>query len=157
LKNVRSDHFHQALRISSTTFDWLVLLISADPVFFNNSNQPQMAVEEQLAIALYWFGHNGNTASLQSVANWAGVGKDTVTLATRCVMTAILHPDFMGEAVRMPGEEEKEAAKEWVAAHSCEAWKGGWCLVDSTLIPLFSRPHWFDSSYYDRKSTVTTL
>jgi hypothetical protein len=29
-------------------------------------------------------------------------------------MTAILHPEFMNEAVHFPDAEEKEAAKKWV-------------------------------------------
>jgi hypothetical protein len=83
------------------------------------------------------------------------VGKGTVTLATRRVMTAILRPDFMREAVRMPNDREKEAAKEWVAAHSCEAWQNGWCMVDGTLVPLYARPYWYGSSYFDRKSNYS--
>ena len=114
-----------------------------------------MPVESQLAITLYRFGHNGNAASLQSVANWAGIGKGTVTLATRRVMTAILWPDFMQNAIRMPNEEEKEAAKEWVAAHSCDAWRNGWCMVDRTLVPLYAHPYWYGSSYFDWKNNYS--
>jgi hypothetical protein len=154
-KESRPDHFRQALRVSPLTFDKLVNRIALDPVFFNNSNQSQMPVEHQLAITLYRFGHNGNAASLQSVANWAGVGKGTVTLATRRVMTAVLHADFMHEVVRMPNDAEKETAKQWVEEHSCEAWRGGWCFVDGTLVPLASRPHWYGPSYFDRKSNYS--
>jgi hypothetical protein len=155
LKVRRPNHFRQALRVSPSTFNTIVQRISDDPVFSNQSNQSQIPVEDQLAIALYRFGHNGNAASLQSVANWAGVGKGTVTLATRRVMTAILRPDFMNSAVRMPDDVEKEAAKEWVAAHSCDAWRDGWCMVDGTLVPLFARPYWYGSSYFDRKSNYS--
>jgi hypothetical protein len=68
-------------------------------------------VEEQLAVTLYHFGHNGNASSLQSVANWAGFGKGTVLLATCQVMAAILCPSFMWDAVRMPSGPEKEEAE----------------------------------------------
>jgi hypothetical protein len=155
LKNSRPDHFRQALRVSPMTFDKMVERFADDPVFFNNLNQPQMPVEDQLAIALYRFGHNGNAASLQSVANWAGVGKGTVTLATRRVMTALLRADFMHEVIRMPNNAEKEAAKQWVEEHSCAAWRDGWCFVDGTLVPLASRPHWYGPSYFDRKSNYS--
>ena len=155
LKDQRPDHFRQALRVSPSTFDAIVERISNDLVFSNQSNQAQIPVKEQLGITLYRFGHNGNAASLQSVADWAGVGKGTVTLATRRVMTAILRPEFMHEAVRMPNNEEKEAAKEWVAAHSCDAWRNGWCMVDGTLIPLYARPYWYGSSYFDWKSNYS--
>ena len=84
-----------------------------------------MPVEEQVAITLYRFGHYGNAASLQAVANWAGIGKGTATLCTRRVMTALLRLDFRVEAVSFPNDIEKEAAKEWVENHSCQAWRDG--------------------------------
>ncbi|KAJ7107036.1 hypothetical protein C8R44DRAFT_548570, partial [Mycena epipterygia] len=151
LKDTRPDLFHQELRISPFTFDQLVDKLGDDPIFANNSNNGQMPVEDQLAIALFRFGHSGNAAGLQKVANWAGVRKGTITLVTRRVMTAILRPDFMSEAVRMPTECEKEKSKAWVEAHSCRAWRNGWCMVDGTLVVLFDRPFWFGESYFDRK------
>ena len=42
-----------------------------------------MLVKQQLAIALYRFGHYGNTASTMKVALWAGVGFGTVPLVTK--------------------------------------------------------------------------
>jgi hypothetical protein len=151
LKDTRPDLFREELRISPATFDKLIDLISDDTIFTNGSHNAQIPVDDQLAITLFWFGHSGNAAGLQKVAHWAGVGKGTVTLATRRVMTAILRKEFMEEAVRMPTEAEKEEAKAWVEEHSCKAWRDGWCLVDGTLIPLFDRPFWFGESYFDRK------
>jgi hypothetical protein len=151
LKVGREDHFRQALRVSPQTFDTLVARLETDPIFFNNSNQPQLPVELQVAVALYRFGHDGNAASMQSVANWAGLGKGTVHLYTRRVMTAVLRPSFMQNAVRMPTAAEKEKAKRWVHTHSCKAWRNGWCFVDGTLVPLDERPTWYGPSYFDRK------
>lgn len=146
------EYFRLELRISPYTFDKLVAEISQDPVFSNNSETaPQTPVEEQLAVALYRFGHDGNASGLQSTANWAGVGKGTVHLFTRRILTAILRPGFMQKEVRFPTDEEKEEAKKWVAKHSCKAWRNGWCFVDGTLIPLARRPYWFGESYFDRK------
>ena len=152
LKTERPDHFRSALRINPDTFDALVEAIENDPVFQNNSQHPQMPVEQQLAITLYRFGHDGNASGLQAVANWAGVGKGTVSVVTRRVMTAILRPSFMKNAVCYPTEEEKEEAKRYVEQHSCHAWRNGWCFVDGTLVPLASRPAWYGESYFDRKS-----
>jgi len=152
LKNARDDHFRQELRINPTTFDAIVTAKEDDAIFMNNSNNSQMPVEEQLAITLYRFGHDGNSSGLQSVANWAAVGKGTVSLVTSRVMTAILQPEFMSDAVRFPTPEEKEEAKKWVEAHSCHAWRNGWCFVDGTLIPLAERPSWYGESYFDRKN-----
>ena len=94
-KDCRPDHFRQSLRVSPVTFDKIIAKISDDPVFFNKSNMPQQPIEGQLAITLFCFGHYGNSANLQNIANWAGVGKGMVTIATRCVMTAILYPHFI--------------------------------------------------------------
>ncbi|KAJ7131796.1 hypothetical protein C8R43DRAFT_895549 [Mycena crocata] len=151
MKDTRPDLFRQELRVSPFTFDKLVKNIAGDPVFANDSFNGQMPVEQQLAIALYRFGHSGNAAGLQKVANWAGVGKGTITVVTRRVMTAVLRPEFMAKAVRMPTVPEKEKAKAWVEAHSCKAWRNGWSMVDGTLIALFDRPFWFGESYFDRK------
>lgn len=155
LKNDRPDLFREFLRVNPTTFDRLVERIEDDPVFSNNSNNPQQPVEEQLAIVLYRFGHNGNAASLTKVGFWAGVAHGSVPLITNRVMTALLRRPFMEEAVRLPTPEEKEVAKDWVEAHSCRAWRNGWCFVDGTLVPLYDRPHWYGDSYFDRKQNYS--
>ncbi|KAJ3501485.1 hypothetical protein NLJ89_g9317 [Agrocybe chaxingu] len=151
LKHECPDHFRQELRVSPFTFDRIVERLAQDPVFFNNSSQAQIPVERQVAITLYRFGHFGNAAGLDKVTKWAGYAKGTVALVTRRVMTAILHRDFMDEAVPWPTPEEKERAKEWVENHSCEGWRDGWCMVDGTLVPLYDRPFWYGESYFDRK------
>ncbi|CAK5275896.1 unnamed protein product [Mycena citricolor] len=150
-KTTRPDHFREALRVNPATFDELTAKIENDPIFWNESNQPQASVDEQLAVALFRFGHDGNAASLQAVANWAGLGKGTVLLYTRRVMIAILRPSFMQDAVRMPTPDEKARAKRWVQKHSCKSWRNGWCFVDGTLIPLDERPTWYGPGYFDRK------
>ncbi|KAJ6622113.1 hypothetical protein B0H10DRAFT_2214712 [Mycena sp. CBHHK59/15] len=134
---LRLDLFQEELRISTYTFDQVASALSEDPVFTNDSPNGQMAIEHQLTITLFRFGHSGNAVGLQKVANWAGVGKGTVTLTTRRMMTAILCPGFMEQAVHAPTAPEKEKAKAWVEAHSCKAWRNGWCLVYGTLVPLF--------------------
>jgi hypothetical protein len=75
LKSAHPDKFREELQVTPLTFDAIVTAIAHDPVFQNNSNNAQIPVEEQLVIMLYHFGHDGNAASLQSVANWAAVGK----------------------------------------------------------------------------------
>ncbi|KAI0339356.1 hypothetical protein BDW22DRAFT_1455884, partial [Trametopsis cervina] len=134
LKQQRPDHFREQLRVSPTTFDRIVEALRGDLVFSNNSHNPQMAVDSQLAIALYRFGRNGNGVTVQDVANWAGVSVGTVILVTRRVMTAVLRPTFMQAAVRYPTPDEKKEAKKWVHQHSCRSWRHG------------------GFSYFDRKS-----
>ncbi|KAJ7887823.1 hypothetical protein B0H14DRAFT_3430436 [Mycena olivaceomarginata] len=80
--NTHPDLFRQELRMSPYTFNQLVIKLAGDPVFANDSQNAQMPVETQLAIALFCFGHSGSTVSLLKVANWAGMGKGTITLVT---------------------------------------------------------------------------
>ncbi|KAF8580546.1 hypothetical protein K439DRAFT_1619726 [Ramaria rubella] len=86
LHEYRLDHpmiFHSFVRVTPATFDALVLKLQDDPVFHNNSPNPQMPVNKQIAVTLFCFGHFGNVASAQKVGLWTGVGYGTVDLCTR--------------------------------------------------------------------------
>ncbi|KAJ3912412.1 hypothetical protein F5877DRAFT_54077 [Lentinula edodes] len=151
-KQTRPDLFRQQLRVSPYTFDKLVMSLENDPVWQNFSDtSPQAPMEEQLAVLLYRLGHDGNAVSLQDVAHWSGIAKGTVILYTKRSLTAILRPEFIKQNLRMPSQEEKEQAKQWVENHSCYAWRNGLYFVDGTLVPLYARPYWYGESYFDRK------
>ena len=81
------------------------------------------------------------------------INEGTVFNATRRVITAFLA--LHDTAIRWPTEREKEAAKAWVEARSCRAWRGGFCMVDGTLIPLFEKPGFHGEDYFDRKSNYS--
>jgi hypothetical protein len=151
----RPDIFRSYLRMTPSCFDRLVLALQDDEVFRNNSNNSQMPVEEQVAIALYRFGHYGNAVSTLKVALWAGVGFGTVPLVTGRVMKAVCAERFRRSAVRWPDAEAKAAAKAWVEENSCPAWRNGWCMVDGTLVPLFMRPAFYGNNWFDRKSNYS--
>lgn len=154
-KHHRPDHFRRDLRVTPATFDALHARIAPDPIFSNNSNNEQMPVDHQLAIALFRFGHSGNGASVARVAAWAGYSTGAVLHATKRVMIALLRRDVQREVFTFPTAEEKEEAKKWVESQSCKAWRGGWLMVDGTLIPLYARPYWYGESYFDRKSNYS--
>jgi hypothetical protein len=145
--------FRRNMRCSPEVFDSLLELVRDDPIFQNNSNQPQLPVQYQLAIALFRFGHHGNAASVESIAQWAGVSAGTVFNTTFRIMQAflVLHD----QAVRWPNSMEKEAAKATVERLSCPAWRDGFCMVDGTLIPLFQKPGHHGEAYFDRKSNYS--
>lgn len=63
------NYFRKALHITPSTFDKLLESISDDPVLANLSSNKQMRIDHQLGIALFRFGHFGNAASLDNVAN----------------------------------------------------------------------------------------
>jgi hypothetical protein len=145
--------FHQNLRVSPNTFDMLLNMIEGDLVFSNNSTTSQLSVDKQLAITLFRFGHNGNAASVEAIAQWAGVSSGTVVNSTRRVMIAFLA--LHDSAIHWPSEEEKEVAKGWVESASCTEWRGGFCMVDGTLVPLFEKPGHHGEAYFDRKSNYS--
>ncbi|KAF9512811.1 hypothetical protein BS47DRAFT_1362853 [Hydnum rufescens UP504] len=88
----------------------------------------------ELTIALYHFSHYGNAASVHGVAQWA-------------VMVSILA--LHDEAICWPTAGEKEDAKHWVESASYAGWRGGYCFVDGTLIPLAQKPGFHGDAYFD--------
>ena len=128
-------------------------MIETHPVFLNDANVSQGPVNKQLAIAMFRFGHNGNAASVEAVAQWAGVSAGTVVNCTRRVMIAFLA--LHDSAIRWPSEDEKEKAKQWVEEVSCHAWRDGYCMADGTPIVLFQKPGYHGEAYFDRKSNYS--
>ncbi|GAW01816.1 DDE family endonuclease [Lentinula edodes] len=102
---------------------------------------------------MFRFGHFGNEASVESIAQWAGMSAGTVVNATRRVMVAFLalHDDV----IHWPTARMKEEAKEWVEAATCAEWRNGWIFVDGTLIPLAEKPAYHGEAYFDRKSNYS--
>ena len=145
--------FRQNLRVSPGTFDSLLKKIENDPIFYNNAYTSQIPVHEQLAITLFRLGHDGNAASVIAVAQWGGVSSGAVVKCTRRVMVAFLA--LHDTVIHWPTEEEKERAKEWVESVSCTEWRGGFCMVDGTLVPLSQKPGHHGEAYFDRKSNYS--
>jgi hypothetical protein len=129
--------------------------IKDDEIFHNNSNNAQMPMEQQLAIALYRFGHYGNAASTMKVALWAGVGFGTVPLVTKHILKALNSEHFHRSSVQWANSAAKATAKAWTEEALCPAWRDGWLMVDGTLIPLFMRPTFFGNTWFDRKSNYS--
>jgi hypothetical protein len=106
--------FHTYVQVTPRCFDTILAAIQDDPIFHNNLQNVQHPIDEQLAIALYCFGHFGNAASVLKVALWAGVGYGTNDRVTKHVMVAVCGEEFCCATLHWPDSEEKEAAKAWV-------------------------------------------
>jgi hypothetical protein len=145
--------FRRNLRVHPLTFDGILYRIESDPVFYSDSNNNQIPVSYQLAIALFRFGHFGNAASVESVAQWAGCSAGLVVSCTRRITIAIIR--LQNQAIKMPTPLQKAEAKRWVESVSCPAWRGGYCMVDGTLVPLADKPGYFGESFFDRKSNYS--
>jgi hypothetical protein len=76
------DQFWEILQVNPATFNKIVDNIKNDLIFFNNSNNPQIPMEQQLVITLYHFGHDGNAASQAAVGCWTGGGNGSLLLHT---------------------------------------------------------------------------
>ncbi|KAF8572921.1 hypothetical protein K439DRAFT_1377001, partial [Ramaria rubella] len=139
--------------VSPETFDALLGRIDTHSIFISSGPQPQLPVCEQLAIALYWFGHFGNSASVESIAQWASVAAGTVVNCTWWVMVAFLH--LHDEVIWWPNETEKDEVKWWGEESTCQAWQNGFCFVDGTLVPLADKPGYHGEGYFDRKSNYS--
>ncbi|KAG2363422.1 hypothetical protein BDR07DRAFT_1282304, partial [Suillus spraguei] len=66
----RPDKFRESLRVSSYTFNQICTKLASDTVFTNNSPNEQIPLADQLAVALYRFGHDGDGVSMQTGWAW---------------------------------------------------------------------------------------
>jgi hypothetical protein len=146
------ERFIAMVRVSPFVFCSILDMIEDNPVFTNNSNNPQAPVEVQLAVTLYCLGRYGNGASVQDIARITGVSEGSVELYTRRCFDAIerLQPLF----VHALSAEEKEVEKVWIDQHLGfrGLWRNGYIMYDGTIIPLAFQPARNGHSYYTRKS-----
>jgi hypothetical protein len=82
---LRDDEFHNQLRVSRSTFDFVLSLIKDHRLFHNNSLCKQRDVDIQLAVTLEWYGGNGNGNQVGRIARGFGIGAGTVSTYVRRV------------------------------------------------------------------------
>lgn len=139
------------------TIDLLVSQLAKMSVFYNQDEAPQIAVEKQVLITLRRLGTYGNGVSLEKCSHWAGVGKGTIEFITRRVLVAIHTSTLQEDHVRWPPlGPEREEATQWVEDQANSVfWRDGWCMINGTLVPIYTKPHYFGESWYDRKSNYS--
>lgn len=150
--------FRMYARMNPATVDQLVQKLEGEAVFHNNSSneERQIPVDQQLFTTLIRMGTYGNGASLSKIGSFCGMGKGTVDLITRRVITAITSSNLRSTHDRWPAHHEKEAAKEWVEDQvQVSEWRNGFCIIDGTLIPLCRKPSQHGDTFYDRKSNYS--
>ncbi|KAF8225155.1 hypothetical protein L208DRAFT_1307587 [Tricholoma matsutake] len=144
------DRFCCKLWVEPETFDALVNQIEEHPIFYNNSNCPQLPVHLQLSIFLFHAGHYSNAASPEDAAQWAGISVGAVEKCTDRVIVALLsHHD---EAIHLPKADEKEDSKNYVANQVCLEWCGGYLLADGMKIRFFQCPGLHGDAWFDKDS-----
>ena len=106
-----ADHhcFINMLCVSPDVFDVILSFIHDNPVFYNNSNNPQAPVQTQLAVILYCLGQYGNGASLEDVMQTAGILEGSVENYTNHCIDAIedLHNIFVWPLMGGEGSREE--------------------------------------------------
>ncbi|KAH8925397.1 hypothetical protein BT69DRAFT_1194251, partial [Atractiella rhizophila] len=150
------EKFRKAVRIDPISFQKLLKAIKHHPIFQNKSHNPQSPVRYQLAVLLHRLGHYGNAESLDSLSAIFGCSTGMIELCCFRVITAILlMPSLAKQSVFWPRPSSRKKYKEMAKeiAGGCEEWKGGWCMVDGTLINMFQKPHMAGDTWYGRKST----
>ncbi|OBZ79944.1 hypothetical protein A0H81_01085, partial [Grifola frondosa] len=134
-------------------FDTILDLIKDNPVFLNNSNNPQTDTKVQLAVYLNRVSHYGNAVSVPALAEWASISTGSVKNFTHRVMTAIL--DLHAVAFAPLSDSEIQAAKKWIADRTTPAWSGGYMGVDGSGIGIFRKPAFFGEDYFNRSGDYT--
>ncbi|KAE8209084.1 hypothetical protein CF327_g6882, partial [Tilletia walkeri] len=148
----RPSAFRETVRVSGPAFDFILDAIKGDDVFRSAPGKTQTKVDVQLAVFLYRLGHYGNGVKESSVASYFGLGKGTVVKCTNRTMQAVLRADKIKKSVRWPAEgQPREASKKEAAARSILEWRGGWCGVDGTTVPLSEKPYLYGPAWFDRK------
>jgi hypothetical protein len=142
--------FKQVVRMSKAAFEALTHKIENHEVFHNNSTAPQRPVYQQLAVALFRFGHGGNAAGVTMSGLHFGCSVGAACLYFERVMVALLH--LVPEFVRWPNKRQR-------LQHSKEMAKTGFAgcvgFVDGTHVRLFQRPSLHGEVYFDRKSNYS--
>lgn len=131
--------------MSRDTFEAIVRLLEADPVFQSKGRKPQRPVRVQLACFLMRYGTRGSDA--RGAAHRMGIGFGTVFLYCRRVAKALRR---LGLEHAQWGGEERRAQ----TAANIEAMSGfPDCIgvVDGTLIRLTGAPHNTGGIFYCRK------
>ena len=123
------------MRVNPSTFDQLVNKIEGHPIFYNNSNCPQLDPAMQLTIFLNHAGHYGNRCSPNDLADWAGSSTGMVQNCTFWIMIAILQ--LHDEVFRVLPAYNSELARNYIELATCTGWKNGKLTGDGTTFPLF--------------------
>ncbi|KAG0637343.1 hypothetical protein HOY80DRAFT_865484, partial [Tuber brumale] len=135
------DLFRQQAHMLPLAFDTLLEILRPISCFNTKSTTLQLQIEKQLLVTLKRLGNYGNGASLSNLAQWAGIGEGTVDKVTRRVLKAVLQIGLLNSQCR-------EKAQQMVESKVIPELRGGWCIIDETLIPLFMKPYYFGEHFF---------
>ncbi|SCZ95295.1 BZ3500_MvSof-1268-A1-R1_Chr11-2g03413 [Microbotryum saponariae] len=122
--------FESKLRMSKTCFEYLVQLLSSNPVFAPQpTGRPQRPVREQIAVFLAYMGDP--TSKLGSAVH-TGIGEGSVYQYIDRVSDALYH--HLPQVIRWPTGAEAARVSEALEVDKCIG------VIDGTLLPLATAP-----------------
>jgi len=141
------DRFRVFFRMNRESFNVLASLIQDDPIFTNNSQNPQASIEIQLASALYFLGSAG--ASVIRGAAQLGIGEGTIRLyCDRCISALVRRvPQF----VKWPKPRSQDFWHMRKLVEDSSGFPGCVGYLDGTDITLRYGPSYYGESYFNRK------
>ncbi|KNZ57144.1 uncharacterized protein VP01_222g3, partial [Puccinia sorghi] len=105
IQSLSESCFKQLFHMSWPCFPNLLHLIKPDPIFYNQSQNPQQDASIQLAIATCHLGSNGNGAAVLSLKNLFQIGYRKINLYTTRVIKSIYNMQSKLES--WPTQEEQ--------------------------------------------------
>ncbi|KAI7965436.1 hypothetical protein MJO29_003534 [Puccinia striiformis f. sp. tritici] len=144
LQELPASSFLQLFRMTFPCFLNLLQLIEQNPVFYNNSRNPQREPPIQIAVAICCLGSNGNGSAVYQLKNLFQVGYGTVDLYTRRVIKAIY--ELRSSLISWPTKCERIESSQVMQDKGLLGCVG---FVDGTLIALTQSPEkYFDPNQF---------
>ncbi|KAE8230518.1 hypothetical protein CF326_g4475 [Tilletia indica] len=124
--------YRQLVRMEPAAFRNIVSRLSAHPTF-NPAHGRMAPIEDQVAIALFRFGHDGNGASVGNVAELCAYSEGSIVNFTRRTVKALCALET--SVLCWASESEKEQSKAWVQDRcGVKEWRNGYASVDGVHI-----------------------
>jgi hypothetical protein len=138
--------FKGKTRASKQTFLRLLGLIYSNPIFYNNSHNPQRPISIQLYCYLVTVGHDGNGAASVIIAGDLHIGAGTVTLYFQRVVAALI--SVKTQFIKWPSRAKRRRDSAQALQDS-----GFYCfgIIDGTHIYFSQAPRVDANNFYTRK------
>ncbi|POW13723.1 hypothetical protein PSHT_07659 [Puccinia striiformis] len=149
LQELPASSFLQLFCMTFPCFLNLLQLIEQNPVFYNNSRNPQREPPIQIAVAICCLGSNGNGSAVYQLKNLFQVGYGTVDLYTRRVIKAIY--ELRSSLISWPTKCERIESSQVMQDKGLLGCVG---FVDGTLIALSQKPPIDGNHYFDWKKRL---
>lgn len=141
--------FRQEVRMKKRSFVRIVEKLELDPLFQNNSRNPQTPCWIQSMIALSILGCHGNGNSVGKIARHFGAGDGSITTFTRRFISSVINLNETEGIIKWPDRNERNEISKRFALKGMPGVVG---ILDGTYVVLSQRPHIDGETFWCRKS-----